>query len=476
MKRRFILIGLACLALVAAGGGAWWWQAGQAQSRVAALLPALPDLGSAPAALRERIIQADARARSRLGAAKGFAALSRAYHANGFLDEARHCYEGLEQIDPTEPRWPHLHANILAGYGEIEPALELWRKVRELAPDYLPAPLRSGDCLLKVNRAQEAALAYEAVLKLDPENPYALLGLARLDLAAGRWDQARPRLELVVSKTNYTLGYDLIVSLYERMGLSQRATDIRGMAKASGAYRDAADPWLDSLIEDCLDPYRLSLAAGTTARNGDLATARRLLERATEVAPEDVSVRFQYGTLLVEQGDLAGAIGPLRLCTELSPDFSDGWAHLSNLQARLGEAVVAERTLAQGLKNCPQSPGLHLQYARSLQQAGRIGEAIAEFQTSIRLRPNEPDAYLELGDLYIHQQRTAEGLAEIRRALAAEPGHPLALSVLAFNAIITGDDAEAQRCLAAVRAQPRVPREQVQKLTNAYREKFGRAP
>ncbi len=474
MKHRMILIVLACAVL--AGGGVWWWQAGRTQSRVAALLPALPDLGSAPAALRDRIVQTDARARSRLGAAQGFAALSRVYHANGFLDEAQRCYQGLEQLDPTEPRWLHLQASILAGYGGIDPALELWRKVRALAPDYLPAPLRSGDCLLKVNRPQEAAAAYAAVLKLDPDNPYALLGLARLDLKAERWDQARHRLEQVVSKTNYTLGYDLIVSLYERMGLGQRALEVRGMAKASGAYRDAADPWLDGLIEDCLDPYRLSLAAGTTARSGDPATARRLLERAVEVAPEDVSVRFQYGTLLVELGDLTEAIGQLRLCTELSPDFSDGWAHLSSLQARLGETVAAERTLAQGLKNCPESPGLHLQYARTLQLAGKIGEAIAEFQASIRLRPNEPDAYLELGNLFIRQQRNAEGMAEIRRALEAEPGHPMALSVLAFNAIVTGDEAEAQRCLAAVRAQPRVPREQVQKLIGAYREQFGHAP
>lgn len=476
MKRPVILIALACAALAVAGGGAWWWQAGQAQSRVAIFLPVVPDLGSAPAALRDRIVLTDVRARSRLGAAQGFAALSRMYHANGFLDEARRCYQGLEQLDPTEPRWLHLHASILAGYGEIEPALELWRKVRELAPDYLPAPLRSGDCLLKANRPQEAAAAYEAVLKLDRDNPYALLGLARLDLKAGRWDQARQRLEQVVSQTNYTLGYDLIVSLYERLGLNQRATDIRGMAKASGAYRDAADPWLDSLIEDCLDPYRLSLTAGTTAGNGDPATALRLLERAIKVAPEDVSVRFQYGTLLVAQGNLAGAIEPLRLCTELAPDFSDGWAHLSSLQARLGETVAAERTLAQGLKNCPQSPGLHLQYARELVKAGRIGEAIGEFQASIRLRPNEPDAYIELGNVYIRQRRDAEGVAEMRRALEAEPGHPMALSVLAFNAIVTGDEAEAQRWLAAVRNQPRVPREQAERLRSAYQQQFGRAP
>ena len=476
VKPRSQLIAPACAGLVLAGAGLAWWQAARSQARVAAILPALPDLAEVPARLRARVVQADGGARRWFGATRGLGELARVYHANGFLDEAARCYAGLEGLQPGEPLWPHLHATILAGYGDITPALERWQKVRTLAPDYLAAHLRSGDGLLKSNRPQEAAAAYEAALRLEPNNPYALLGLARLDLEAGRWEQARPRLEQVVNQTNFTLGYDLIVSLYERLGLTQRATEIRGMAKASGAYRDPADPWLNGLIDECLEPYRLSLAAGTIARNGDQPAARRLLERAVEVAPEDVSVIFQLGTLLIAQGDRTGALWHLRRCTELAPDFADGWANLSALQAALGEKTAAERTLAEGLRRCPQSPGLHLQYARNLQQAGRPGEAIAEFQASIRLRPNEPEAYIELGNLFISQGRTAEGVAEMERALLAEPGNPMALEVLAFNAILGGDEDEARRRLAAARAQPRFPREQMQQLVGAFRKQFGRAP
>jgi tetratricopeptide (TPR) repeat protein len=476
MKKKPAVIVLAVAVLTAAGIGAWWWQAGRTQAEVAAFVPAPPDFAGIPVALSKRIAEVDRRARGRFSAGKGLEELARVYHANGFLDEAGRCYAGLEHLNPNEPRWLHLHATIFAGYGQIESALDLWQKVRALAPDYLAALLRSGDSLLKANRPQEAAAAYEAALKLEPDNPYAKLGLARLDLEAERWDQARARLEQVVSQTNYTLGYDLIVSLYERIGLTQRANDIRGMAKASGAYRDPADPWLDSLIDDCLEPYRLSLAAGTIARNGDRVTAQQLLERAVEVAPEDVSVRFQLGTLLVELGRLDEAQEQLEQCTVLAPDFSDGWIHLSALQQRRGQTVSAERTLATGLKNCPQSPGLHLMNARELAKAGRASEAITAFRTSIRLRPNEPEAYIDLANLLIKQGRIAEGVAEMRRSLEAEPGNPTALGVLAFHAIMTGNETEARRWLAAVRNQPRVSRDQAEQLRNAYQQQFGRAP
>lgn len=476
MKRKSGLIALVGIILVLAGVGTYAWQAHRAQVRVAAFLPSLPPLDQAPPALRERVEQADAKARQFSGAVRGLAELARVYHANGFLDEARRCYIGLEQIQPNEPRWPHLHATILAGYGEIEPALALWQKVRALAPDYLAAQLRSGDSLLKANRPAEAAAAYEAALKLEPNNSYAVLGLARLDLEAGRFDQARVRLEQVVTQTKFTLGYDLIVSLYERQGLTQRATEIRSMAKASGAYRDAPDPWLDALIDDCLEPYRLSLAAGTIARNGDQTTALKLLERAADVAPEDVSVLFQLGSLLDAQGRSGDALALFERCTLLAPDFSDGWVQLSLLQAKLGQASAAARTLATGLAKCPQSPGLHLMHARELVKAGRGGEAIAAFQTSIRLRPNEPDAYIELGNLLIKQGRDDEGIAQIRAALVAEPGNPMALTVLTFHAILTKNEAEAQRRFAALRNQPRVPREQADRLRAAFQQQFGRAP
>lgn len=472
-KKTILLIGATVVVAALVLG---WWQTERRLTTIVQALPRVPEFQDVPPALRDLIESADTAARRRFGGTTALGHLARVYHANGFLDEAARCYTALETLQPSEPRWSHLHASILAGYGQIEQALALWSRVRTLAPDYLPAHLRGGDALLKINRRTEATAAYETVLKLEPNNPYALLGLARLDLESSQWDSARTRLEKVVSQTNYTLGYDLIVSLYERLGMTQRATEIRSMTKASGAYRDPADPWLDGLIDDCFEPYRLSLAAGAIARNGDRATARRLLERAALVASDNVSVNFQLGTLLVALGDQNGALTRLRRCTELAPDFADGWAHLSALYAAAGNQAAADQVLAEGLRHCPQSPGLHLQFAESLQNAGRLDEAIREFKTSSALRPNEPDAYLSLGRLYLRQGRVREGMAEMERALVAEPGNPLALGVIAMNAITNGDEAEARVRLAAARAQPRVPREQMQQLLAAYRQRFGRTP
>ena len=470
---RPLLVFVATSALIAC---AWWWQrAGEIQVLVRTCRPAPPDLADAPPAMRDQILATDARTQTRFDAGAGLAQLSRIYHANGFFSEAMRCYEGLEKLEPSEPRWFHRHAAILAGYGEIEPALVLWRRVAVLAPAFLPAQLRIGDAELKSNHPAEAAASYNTVLQRDPGNAYALLGLARIDYEAQRWDQARSRLETVVSQTNYALGYDLIVTLYEKTGRPAQAVAIRAAHKASGAFRDPPDPWLDEIMDVCFDANRLALTAGFIARDGDKAKALQLLERAIALAPDSSALRFQTGLLHLAQGNTKDARDYLEQCTRLAPDFPDGWAQLSALQAKSGEKTAALRTLMAGLAQCPRSPGLHLMRAHTLRESGQNGEAIEEFRESIRLRPNEADAYIELANVFIELNQIDPALALLHQSLEAEPGNPMALGILTYHAITTGDESSALRWFGRIRQQPRVPAEQVANLRTAFQEQFGHA-
>ena len=472
MKLRAVFT-LLVIVLAAVGGG-WWWQAGTQQAVIARGLPAGPDLSAATPALGGAVAAANGSARGRLTARRGLVTLSRLYHANGYFAEALACYDLLEQLEPAEPRWLHLRASILAGYGELEPAIKLWQRVTQLAPDYVAARLRLGDALLKSNQAVPATAEYERVLQLRPDDSYALLGLARIDLEAQQWARAKERLETIVRQTNFNLGYDLIVSLYERLGLRDQAAAIRGAAKASGAYRDFPDPWLNDLMDECYDPYRLGLTAGVAAQAGDPAAAIRLLQRAIRLAPEDVSSHFQLGGIAEMQKDLKLAREQFELCTQLSPTFPDGWAHLSDLQARSGEPAAAAQTLKEGLARCPDSPGLHLMRARKLRDDRQMGGAVNEYQISIRLRPNEPDAYVELGNLFIELGQDDQGIRQMQLALEADPGDPTALGLMAFRAISTGHEGEARRWLNRVALQPRVPRDQSSVLYQAYQQAFNR--
>lgn len=474
MKRIVLLlalgIGLVVIAIVAA---LWWRQAGIRAEVLAQAVPAQPDLSAWPSEFRERVEACEAGILGGVDPIRKLGELSILYHANGFYAQADQCYYALEYLDADNPTWPHRHAIILSGYGEVESALPLLESVIRLAPTYLPARLRYGDSLLKLNRFEEAIEAYEEVLERSPDEPYALLGLGRCEFELGNWEEAREILEKVVAETQYMLGYDLIVTVYQKLGLDARADLIRGRYRTFGSYRDPRDPWVEALVRDCYDAYRLSTAGGDAMRAGKPKEAVALVKRALVYAPDSEAIRYQLGMLHMQNEDWEAAGTELKRCVETDPGFPDGWVQLRALYTRLGRADEADRFLAEGLVHCPDSPGLQLMDAQRLKRKGDIDGAIVAYNNSIRLRPNEAAAFIELASLHFQRDEIDEGIALLEGALRAEPDQPVALTTLAFAAIMSGDQAQARKWINRAANQPRVDSDDRQRLEAAFQETFG---
>ena len=83
---------------------------------------------------------------------------------------------------------------------------------------------------------------------------------------------------------------------------------------------------------------------------------------------------------------------------------------------------------------------------------------------------------MDLASVYIQKDRIEEGVAELHKALKAEPEYPGALSTLAFYAINKGDEAGAREWMRHIKQQPRVDQELRDVLAKAYKDQFGRWP
>lgn len=471
--KALIKIVLAATLLGGAGGGYAVWQ-NRAERRHIAIesVPAHPDLQAFPPELDQRVT--DCEVRSRSGKVEALGELSRLYHSNGYYPEACRCYLGLLRLDPLNPLWPHRLASILAGYGQLEDSLPLWRKAVELAPDYVPARVRLGDALFKTDRREEAAKVYAEALRLAPTNAYALLGIARLDIEAGRWQNARINLEAAARQTNFTVGYDLLAVAYEKLGNSERAMALRGTTKASGAYYDIPDPRVDEIFLDCYEPYYLDIASGSAGRAGNHAAALQLAQRALQISPKNVAVLFKVGGFAATSGNLRMAADYYRRCTEADASFSDGWWHYSDVLKRMGDTMAAEKVMREGLQRCPSSPGLRLEHGRRLMEANFLVEAESELRESIRLRPDEAAAYLEMFKLHCLRDQPETGYAFLKQALLAEPANPILLMSMTFYNITMGDEGQARYWYARMRQQPRIAQPDMQRIEDSFQQRFGK--
>lgn len=475
-KRGKITGWLAALLVMLVAAGWIGWRTAERHSFVGKNIPVRPARGTWPAEYVQHIASAEESARSYFQSVAGLATLSRLYHANGFYREAIQCYLALQRLEPRHARWFHLHASILAGFGQIDEAIPLWRQAIALAPDYIPARLRLGDIFTKSNRTTDAIRIYTEALVHDPANPYALLGLARGAIVEGEWLKARGFLQTAI-KTNpdFIGALSLLVTVYEHLGESNEA---RGLQLVIGRreYSDTADPWLDELTEDCYDSYRLSVAAAVAKAAGNQATARHFLERAVAQSPEAGSYRRQLGQIYFQNKEYIPARQQLEKAVAVAPEDSDAWLLLVDILTDMGAPAEAERALAAGLAACPQSAALHYAYGHRLSAARRYSEAITELQLSKKLRPSEAYAYVDLALVYFGLERIEEGIAEMKGALVVQPGNPLALQVLARHSINSGDEPAARQLIRRLHQQPRVTEADMRTISQEYQARFGQAP
>ena len=472
MKTKPVLVGLGTVlvaALLVVAGGKW----GE-HTRIAASLPPRPELTGKPTDLVERIDESDAKARDFTGARTALAELSGLYHANGFLAEALQCYAMLREIEPREARWAHLAGSLLASAGRLDEAEPMYRRATELAPDYLPARLRLGDVLLKGNRTTDAAQVYTDVLARWPEQPYALLGLARVAIAGQNWTEARAWLRRsIAADPEFVGGLSLLVTVDERLGENAEAAALRERINHR-EFVDLEDPWAEALLDDCYDPYYLSVAAAVAVFRGQASVAERWLQRAIALSDSPAPYHRQLGKLYFTDKNYPAARRSFEEATRLAPTDSDAWAMLVNLLLAMSERAQAYQTVARALAHCPESRALHFAYGRMLNEDGRYAQAIGELQEAKRLGPGESNAYVELAQVYFRRGEIEAGLAEMKAALGVQPDHPLALVVLARDSVRQGDRTAAESWIRKMRGAARVRPEDLTLVLAEFRDRFGR--
>ena len=474
MKRKSLW--LTVVLVVALGAGAWFvYRLSTERAIVARYVPRVEITPDWHASLTEQIAAADSRARSSLHAKQGLLELSRLYHANGLYPKAMICYEGLAKLEPANARWPHLQASIMTGFGRMEEALPLRQKAVALAPDFIPARLRLGDLLLKTNRVADAGEAYTEVLRRRPGDPYALLGLARCDLTARDWNKANERLRAALAEhPDFVGALSLLVTVSEQLG-DHRSAESFKIAMSERVFSDLPDPWLDELSEVCFDAYLLSVSASTANFAGNRPAALEMINRAIDLAPAISTYRRQAGQYLLQDHNYGAAKAQLEKAVEVNPTDSDSWLRYIDALRGLGQNQGFANALIKGLSHCPQSSGLHLEYARWLRSSHRLDEAVSEFRTCYQLRPSEASPLVELATTYLTAGRTAEAMESLSLALERQPDHPMALATLALIAIGNNDEGEARRRFVQMRRQARTPPELISRLSQAYQQQFGRS-
>ena len=202
---------------------------------------------------------------------------------------------------------------------------------------------------------------------------------------------------------------------------------------------------LERLSRERPNDLPLQKALGVRAlRELRLDLAQRALDRAIELAPDDMPAAFQHLRVVSMRADAAtlrARVAALFDHFGFDAMMLGGWSYLATESADVAAAAVLDEALARR----PDSPALLAQKAGNLLAQKRTAEALAGFRRAAALDPTAWRYQVSIARIALSAGDAPGAEAAARTALAREPGAVEALHLLAQALHAQHRDDEAPR-------------------------------
>lgn len=260
------------------------------------------------------------------------------------------------------------------------------KSARRITPNNLV--LRYQEALLAFHKGEhaEALARAQEVTRAAPDYSPARLLAGTAALASGNRESALKDLEYVVSQDPS----------------NQTARKMLAVAKLKLGQGEAAKSILSQLPAALLDdPVLLSAQGEQALRNQDFAEARRVLQRATELKPDQPRLLTELAASQFGVGDETAAIASLERAANLDKTGINSELLLAQTHMRAKRFSAALDVIARIEKKDPKSPvGPNLRGAVAIAQ-GQNAKAREYFEQATRLRSDYLPAASNLARLDI---------------------------------------------------------------------------
>ena len=203
----------------------------------------------------------------------------------------------------------------------------------------------------------------------------------------------------------------------------------------------------------------LSQQALFAMEQNDWAAAERLLGRAVEVCPIDVTARGHYAEVLLRRGAVDEALTQLEESRALGNNDVSLTVRTGSVYLLSGRPERAAKLAADALNLDPTFADAWALRARVHLTQGDHAGALSDFQRALGLRPNDRGLQFELAALYARLHRPDRCLATVQSLLdnyptGEEPAQALFLEGVALAELKRYRDAAHSMNLACSRGQP----------------------
>ncbi len=157
------------------------------------------------------------------------------------------------------------------------------------------------------------------------------------------------------------------------------------------------------------------------ARIGREAEAEELFATLADESPDDSRAWNNWGFLLLEKGDIAGAVYRLEKALRLVPDDFEALVNLGIALDRDGRTDESLQRYRQAAEINPHSPVVYNNMGAALWRSGNAQEALGAFRTALTLDPRDSSAANNMGIIKMAEGEFVQAAEFFRQALEIDP-------------------------------------------------------
>jgi len=366
-------------------------------------------------------------------------------------DKALEALQALEKKQPDNPLTHNLRGLALLLKGDYAGARASFERTVQLRPNDMAAIANLAQLDLREKNADAAKKRYEAVLKREPNNEQAILGLAVLLRVTGANPQEIEKL-LTRSVAANPASQSARVSL---INFYMRSRDFKGalaaaqdaqaavpndpaMVQALGVTQFAAGETrqaiatftrLAELLPKSPEPHILLARAHMAAKQPDEAI--KSLRAVLALRPELAGAQRDIAAIYVATGRNEDALREARAVQAEQPQQPFGYVLEGEIYVEQKKWDSAERTYREALKKF-DLPALVARTHAVMEAAGKPAEAQALAEDWIKRHPKDAAVLAYLAERDIAAKRYAAAAKRYQSALALQPDNALLLNNLAW--------------------------------------------
>ena len=287
----------------------------------------------------------------------------------------------------------------LSRLGQMQEAIESYRKSLQIRPDYFDAHTNYGTVLMDMGHVKEATEHYQRALQLRPESYLAHTNLGRVLASSGR-------------------------------------------------YREAIEHYQHSLQLNPDAARTHNNLGNALAATGSPSQAIEHYQRALQLQPDLADAHYNWSNALRDLGRWSEAIDHCQQTLRVNPDFAPAHGTWGDALAALGRTQEAIEHYQQALRRQPDLAQIHNNLASILAESGRMDEAIDHFREAVQILPQHAAMQANLAASLAQAGRLREAVNHGRQAIRlrtdrAEPYRFVAWLLATHEAAEVGDTSQA---------------------------------